>query len=969
MAGSMDFLLNLKANATGFNQGVNGAKFAVNALVGAMASLGVGLSVNSLIQTADQFTTLQTRVKIAVGETGNFREAMAGVYQVAISTNTSLDSTASLFARLNDVGKQMGLTQQQVLDVTKTINQAIQLSGGGAQASEAAVTQLTQALQSGVLRGDEFNSIMEQSPAIVKALAADLGVTTGELRKMAENGELSAERVVTAIRNQSTAIQDEYSKFPITVSQALGRISTAWTKVIGEFNEGTGTTSSIAKALLYIADNLDIVKSFLEDVEAGFATLKDGLGAVDAGTIYALKEAVLAAYDTIKELGVSFVESAKMAVEALATISDSWSGLINGANESAEKVAFLTRVFQGISIIAGAVSDGIYGIRVAATLLTGAMFDAAAATSELLSKLTFGEISERFAAEANRLGNKAREFYADGKQLSLDYSSQLIKNLDEVSKSTEQKDADKLASNKATLEQLKISEDAALVEQTANNEKRKKLEVELGKAKVSNNDSAMREIRAQITTLDEADDKFSKDSIDRQEKKLKAATSYANSAIAANKGILTGQVQADLLVQGFIATQTDAQKKLGETTVKAYDDGKKAADGFGLSATKVAENAAKALGVDLDVAFNRLSKGFGDAEKQIKQIADAYVDLKARGDDAAKLLGMSLDELLQKAKNQAEIERVRQLYVQYGKDGKLSTQQVGDGLDAVNDKLNKQTDSLNAVQAAFKKFGLMGQEEANKLSSEYEQAFYTLVNSGQATSAQLQEAWSKWQRSIGSAKSDAIQSSLDVAASMSGIEQANDNVTRSSDRISHSYDRVGDSALSATQRAQQGVNAMVNSLDIWSQKLDEITRKQGGMTGEDFLNGGSSVNSSVTGAQMLSYSQEQIAAQLQAMGLDQEKANTKAADIFKDQTWARGGVRIENGQLGLSKFGDLTNFDYVNAQLDKLSKISNASTGSGEPAKVIRVDMQLGGQTIPLTTDATNETQLLDWLKRAKSVS
>lgn len=965
MAGSMDFLLNLKANPTGFNQGVNSAKFAVNALVGAMASLGVGLSVNSLIQTADQFTTLQTRVKIAVGETGNFREAMSGVYQVAISTNTSLDATASLFARLNDVGKQMGLTQQQVLEVTKTINQAIQLSGGGAQASEAAVTQLTQALQSGVLRGDEFNSIMEQSPAIIKALAADLEVTTGELRKMAENGELSAERVVTAIRNQSAAIQDEYSKFPITVSQALGRIGTAWTKVIGEFNEGTGTTSSIANALLYIADNLDIVKTFLEDVEAGFATLKDGLGAVDAGTIYALKEAVLAAYDTIKELGSSIADVAKIGVDALNTISTSFGGFVSDSDKVSEKVTFLTRVFQGISIVAGAVADGIYGIRVAANLLVGALYDGASAASYWLSKLTFGDVSKDFAAQAEILGAKARDYYTKADKMAMDFQSKTIQNLNEAAKTVEQKNAEKLASNKSTLEKLAADETKALAEQAANNEKRKQLEVDLGRAKVANNESAITEIRKQLTQLDESDDAFSKSNISRQDEKLKAAVAFAEASIEGNNKVLSGQAQAELAAKGFITTIDSA----GKVTVKAFDDGKKAADGFGLSATKVAENAAKALGVDLDVAFNRLSKGFGDAEKQIKQVADAYVDLKARGDDAAKLLGMSLDELLQKAKNQAEIERVRQLYVQYGKDGKLSTQQVGDGLDAVNDKLNKQTDSLNAVQAAFKKFGLMGQEEANKLSSEYEQAFYTLVNSGQATSEQLQEAWGKWQRSIGSAKSDAIQSSLDVAASMSGIEQANDNVTRSSERISRSYDRVGDSAISATQRAQQGVQSMVNSLDIWSQKLDEITRKQGGMTGSDFLNGGSSANSSVTGAQMLSYSQEQIAAQLQAMGFDQEKANLKAKDIFNDQSWARGGVSIGNGQLGLSKFGDLTNFDYVNAQLDKLSKISNASTGSGEPTKVIRVDMQLGGQTVPLTTDATNETQLLDWLKRAKSVS
>ncbi|PWF32972.1 tape measure domain-containing protein, partial [Yersinia pestis] len=103
-------------------------------------------------------------------------------------------ATASLFTRLNTVGKEMGMTQQQALDLTKTVTQAIQIGGGSAQASEAAVQQFIQAMQGGVLRGEEFNSIMENGYGLAEALAKGLGVTTGELRKMAENGELSSER-------------------------------------------------------------------------------------------------------------------------------------------------------------------------------------------------------------------------------------------------------------------------------------------------------------------------------------------------------------------------------------------------------------------------------------------------------------------------------------------------------------------------------------------------------------------------------------------------------------------------------------------------------------------------------------------------------------------------------------------------------------------------------------------------------
>ena len=194
--------LNYLINFDSDTRGIATAEKGLNALSGALAALGVGVGLKELADMADAYTTLAARIKVAVGETGNIKDAMAGVQSVALQTNSNLDATAQLFAKLNDVGKQMGMTQQQTLDLTKTVNQAIQLGGGSAQASEAAITQLSQALQSGVLRGDEFNSIMEQAPGISKALAQSLGVTTGELRKMAEAGQLSSQVVISALQKQ-----------------------------------------------------------------------------------------------------------------------------------------------------------------------------------------------------------------------------------------------------------------------------------------------------------------------------------------------------------------------------------------------------------------------------------------------------------------------------------------------------------------------------------------------------------------------------------------------------------------------------------------------------------------------------------------------------------------------------------------------------------------------------------------------
>ncbi|RKG47400.1 tape measure domain-containing protein, partial [Acinetobacter cumulans] len=266
-------------------KGLNTAKFAVNALAGAMATLGVGLGIRELAETADTYTNLSARINIATKEGGDFTSAMAGVHQVALMTNSSLDATASLFTRLNTVGKEMGMTQQQVLDLTKTVTQAIQVGGGSAQASEAAIQQFIQAMQGGVLRGEEFNSIMENGYGVAEALARGLGVTTGELRKMAENGELSSERVVKALQSQAGQVQATYDQFPTTIGNALQRISTSWNIVIGNMDQANGASATVAQWLVTLADNMGSVETLLNDIGKGFVWVGDQLKKIDPATI------------------------------------------------------------------------------------------------------------------------------------------------------------------------------------------------------------------------------------------------------------------------------------------------------------------------------------------------------------------------------------------------------------------------------------------------------------------------------------------------------------------------------------------------------------------------------------------------------------------------------------------------------------------------------------------------------------
>jgi len=243
----------------------------------AFISAQLGLSaVKDVAQTADAYNNLQARVKLATGEGDAFTASFAQVVEISKRTSSSLEQTGQLFAKLTEAGKSAGLSTQaaisQALGLTETINQAIQLSGGSADSAKAAVTQLVQGLQGGVLRGDEFNSVMEQSPRLAKALADGLGVTTGELRKMAEAGSLSSDTVMRALKGQADTLKREFATLPPTVGRALENLSTAWTIYIGDTDKATGASAAAAGAIGALASNLKTVAGLLMDAgQAGAA--------------------------------------------------------------------------------------------------------------------------------------------------------------------------------------------------------------------------------------------------------------------------------------------------------------------------------------------------------------------------------------------------------------------------------------------------------------------------------------------------------------------------------------------------------------------------------------------------------------------------------------------------------------------------------------------------------------------------
>ncbi|HDS1522168.1 TPA: tape measure protein [Stenotrophomonas maltophilia] len=231
---------------------VNVARSAVAGVVGAQA-------VASVVKLSDEYANISGRLKLATDGHKAFTQAQSEVFNISQRTSTALESTATLYARLAQSTAEYGISQQRQLALTESINRTFTISGASAVAASNTITQFTQALAGGVLRAEEFNSVIENSPRLAQALADGLGVGMGELRKMVNDGQVSIDKIVGALENQSATIQAEFNQMPLTVERAMVQLRNSVTRYIGEASQELGAGSGLAEGVAFLAQNMEAV--------------------------------------------------------------------------------------------------------------------------------------------------------------------------------------------------------------------------------------------------------------------------------------------------------------------------------------------------------------------------------------------------------------------------------------------------------------------------------------------------------------------------------------------------------------------------------------------------------------------------------------------------------------------------------------------------------------------------------------
>ncbi|EFF6778778.1 phage tail tape measure protein [Escherichia coli] len=267
--------------------------------VGMTGAFAGAFATGHLISLADEWSSVNARLKQASQSSDEFASSQKVLMNISQRTGTAFSDNAALFARSAASMREYGYSADDVLKVTEAISTGLKISGTSTAEAGSVITQFSQALAQGVLRGEEFNSVNESGDRIIRALAAGMGVARKDLKAMADDGQLTADKVVPALISQLGILRDEYAAMPETVSDGITKVENAFMAWVGGANEASGATKTLSGALNGVAGNIDTAATaagvlVAVGVARYFGNMASGVGKATAERAWQLAQAELA---------------------------------------------------------------------------------------------------------------------------------------------------------------------------------------------------------------------------------------------------------------------------------------------------------------------------------------------------------------------------------------------------------------------------------------------------------------------------------------------------------------------------------------------------------------------------------------------------------------------------------------------------------------------------------------------------
>lgn len=302
-----------------------------NSVSKAFRNLAVGIGVafstatvsKGINRATDSLTSMQNRVALVTGRTKELNSVLDDLYNISRRTGQPVDLAADTFNRFGLALSEAGKSSADILKAVESVNKSIAISGGGVESARAALTQLGQGLASGTLRGEELNSVLEQAPRLAQAIADAMGKPRGELRKLAEAGQLTTEVVFDALLSQSEKLSEEFSTLEFTSAEALVTLRDQVGRVVAEISKQLNITTSFTNRIMKLSAAIEANRSAIVDnvvsFARGFRDSFEGVIAVGRGVARILQAIFNRAIDALPNLTSPFRDFAQVINAELVT--------------------------------------------------------------------------------------------------------------------------------------------------------------------------------------------------------------------------------------------------------------------------------------------------------------------------------------------------------------------------------------------------------------------------------------------------------------------------------------------------------------------------------------------------------------------------------------------------------------------------------------------------------------------------
>ena len=265
------------------NRQNTGLKNSIDGITSAIKAYAVSFGLLQIVKAADDMLLYRARIKLATDSIEEADEAWEGLLDTAKNTG-NLQAGIEIFSRISLVRQDIKATTAEMLQFTDTVQKLGIVSGASGDALKFGLTQLGQSLSSDIVRAEEFNSIMENIPAVGKAIADQFGISTGQLRRLVIEGKVLSKDVFSAILNATDEANAKFEQMPMTVGRAFGELKIRIMEIVEGFNEATGATELIVGGLGVVGDTLAALVNVVEGYVYVFKALFDTIiGAIMTG--------------------------------------------------------------------------------------------------------------------------------------------------------------------------------------------------------------------------------------------------------------------------------------------------------------------------------------------------------------------------------------------------------------------------------------------------------------------------------------------------------------------------------------------------------------------------------------------------------------------------------------------------------------------------------------------------------------